>query len=51
MHRINRERTDLSIAHASKSIRALEEEGLIVRRSAAPLSSKARRLLDKLGSE
>jgi hypothetical protein len=51
LHRINHAGTDLSLAQASKAIRALEEE-LIVRKvgGAIQLQDPAR-LLDKLGSE
>jgi hypothetical protein len=51
LHRINRERTDLSLAQASKAIRALEEE-LIVRKAGGTIKLQdPARLLDKLGSE
>jgi hypothetical protein len=51
LQRINRAGTDLSIAHASKSIRALEEE-LIVRKLGGTIKLQdPARLLDKLGHE
>jgi hypothetical protein len=51
LHRINRNGTDLSLAQASKAIRALEEE-LIVRKVGGTIKLQdPMRLLDKLGSE
>ena len=51
IHRINREGTDLSLAQASKAIRALQEE-LIVRKVGGTIKLQdPARLLDKLGSE
>ncbi len=51
LHRINSEGTDLSLAQASKAIRALEEE-LIVRKVGGTIKLQdPARLLDKLGSE
>ena len=51
LHRINSEETGLSLAQASKAIRALEEE-LIVRKVGGTIELQdAARLLDNLGSE
>ena len=51
LDRINRAGTDLSLAQASKAIRALEEE-LIVRKIGGTIKLQdPARLLDKLGSE
>jgi hypothetical protein len=51
LHRINREGTDLSLAQASKAIRALEEELIVRKLDGTIMLQDPARLLDKLGSE